>query len=45
MKETFLSVSTLPMNEQREALEKCINEWKADKEQIDDMLVIGVRVG
>ncbi|MDP2387853.1 MAG: tetratricopeptide repeat protein [Bacteroidota bacterium] len=34
----------LPMNEQKGILEKRINEWMGETEQIDDLLVIGVRI-
>ena len=34
----------LPMEMQREKLEKVMLEWKDEKEQIDDMLIIGVRI-
>ena len=40
----FVSVSHLPMKEQRDKISTAINEWKAEVEQIDDMLVIGIRV-
>lgn len=34
----------LPMTEQRNVLEKKLNEWKGALEQIDDILVLGLRV-
>ena len=32
------------MKEQKEVLSNTINEWKADNEQVDDILVIGVKI-
>ena len=32
------------MLEQKEILRKAFNDWKGDEEQVDDILVIGVRV-
>ena len=34
----------LPMNQQRELLSQTINDWKGSNEQVDDILVIGVRI-
>jgi len=34
----------LPVNEQKEKLEKVLMEWKGDLEQIDDILLIGTRI-
>ncbi|MES2836865.1 MAG: tetratricopeptide repeat protein [Bacteroidota bacterium] len=34
----------LPMNKQREALATLINEWKGANEQVDDILMIGVKI-
>lgn len=33
-----------PMYKQKETLDKTINKWMNGTEQMDDMLVIGVRV-
>lgn len=37
-------IYTKPMDEQREILLKNFNDWKGDHEQIDDILIIGVKV-
>ncbi|MFH1321230.1 MAG: tetratricopeptide repeat protein [Bacteroidota bacterium] len=42
-KEVLLSIQPKSMEEQKEALDKAIEDWKGDSEQIDDILVIGVR--
>ena len=34
----------LPIQEQRELFSKTINDWKGDNEQVDDILLIGIRV-
>jgi serine phosphatase RsbU (regulator of sigma subunit) len=50
-KELLLSLSGKPMKDQRVMLDNTIEEWKAHKslsgemfEQVDDILVIGVRI-
>lgn len=43
-KQLLIDIHQLEMREQKQKLEKIISEWKGEKEQIDDMLVIGVRV-
>ena len=40
----LLSLSGVPMHQQQIALEKSIVEWRGVLQQVDDMLVIGVRV-
>ena len=42
-KELFLSIHNLPMNEQKQKLDDTITSWKGDREQLDDITVIGVR--
>ncbi len=37
------SIKTAPMNEQKTILETTMAEWKGDTEQVDDILVMGVR--
>ena len=44
MKELIVSISHLPMQEQKEKLESEINAWKGNTEQVDDILVIGIRI-
>ena len=43
-KEVITKNSGLPMEEQKEALEKYIAEWRGSVKQTDDMLVIGLEV-
>ena len=43
-KELLLSIHEKPMVEQREILSSTINDWKGNVEQVDDILVIGVRI-
>ena len=42
-KKLLLSIQDKSMNEQKTILEETMAEWKGDTEQIDDILVIGVR--
>ncbi|PCH65837.1 MAG: hypothetical protein COC01_09245 [Bacteroidetes bacterium] len=43
-KELLLDVSAKPMDEQKQILDETLNEWKGDKEQIDDICVMGVKI-
>jgi serine phosphatase RsbU (regulator of sigma subunit) len=43
-KELLLNNCHLPMNKQKEVLEKALEEWKSDIEQIDDILVMGIKL-
>jgi serine phosphatase RsbU (regulator of sigma subunit) len=40
----LLAISSRPMDEQRKFLDEAIESWRGRYEQVDDMLVIGVRV-
>jgi serine phosphatase RsbU (regulator of sigma subunit) len=44
LKELLISIQGQPMQEQREILKRRLDEWKGNLEQVDDILVIGVRV-
>jgi serine phosphatase RsbU (regulator of sigma subunit) len=44
LQKLLLSICNLPMSEQRKRLETAMDEWKGGNEQIDDILIIGVRV-
>jgi serine phosphatase RsbU (regulator of sigma subunit)/Tfp pilus assembly protein PilF len=43
-KNLLLKIHQEPMQEQKKILDKTINDWMGDHSQIDDILVIGVRV-
>jgi serine phosphatase RsbU (regulator of sigma subunit) len=43
-KEKLLSICTLPMRKQLQELDSYIESWKERNEQVDDILVIGIRV-
>lgn len=43
-RELLVNIHEQSMQEQEKKLEQVINDWKGKKDQIDDMLVIGVRV-
>ena len=43
-KELLASISQLPANEQSKMLNSKLNEWKGELEQVDDVLVFGIRV-
>jgi serine phosphatase RsbU (regulator of sigma subunit) len=44
LKEKIISIHSFPLNQQREELENTFEEWKGGLEQVDDVLVIGVRI-
>lgn len=43
-RELVKSAANLPMNEQRELLERRFNEWRDELDQVDDVCVLGIRV-
>ncbi|MFZ5940484.1 MAG: SpoIIE family protein phosphatase [Bacteroidota bacterium] len=43
-RDLLYSLKDLPMSEQRALVEKAFDEWKGEIEQIDDVLVIGIRL-
>ncbi|MDF2435804.1 MAG: Response regulator containing a CheY-like receiver domain and a domain protein [Bacteroidota bacterium] len=44
LKELLLSIAHLPMNEQKDVVSKTMRKWKKGIDQIDDILVVGVRI-
>lgn len=44
LKDKLLSISSLPLEEQKQMLYKEFIEWKGDLEQIDDICLMGVKV-
>jgi serine phosphatase RsbU (regulator of sigma subunit) len=44
LKDLLLEISAKPMTEQKALLENIFSEWKGLNEQVDDVLIIGVRV-
>jgi ligand-binding sensor domain-containing protein/serine phosphatase RsbU (regulator of sigma subunit) len=43
-KNLLVDIQNLPMEEQKKLLERNIEEWRGDLEQVDDILVIGIKV-
>jgi serine phosphatase RsbU (regulator of sigma subunit) len=43
-RQLLLEINSLPMNEQLAALQKRFDDWRGDQEQVDDVLVVGVRI-
>ncbi len=43
-RELLLKVHQLPMEEQSKQLDKAITQWKGDNDQIDDILIFGVKI-
>ena len=44
LKEVLISIQTKSMEEQKEILHSTFEKWKGNLEQVDDVLIIGVRV-
>ncbi len=44
LKNTLLENQDKPMKEQKEALDKAITKWMDDNQQIDDMVVLGIKI-
>jgi len=44
LQEKLLALHHLPMEEQKKELHKELEDWKTGLEQVDDVLVIGIRV-
>jgi len=44
LKQLLIANCQLPMNEQKEILEKTLNEWIGEGEQIDDITLLGIRI-
>ena len=43
-RETLIELSQLPMEEQADRLKTIMENWMGGREQVDDILVIGIRV-
>jgi serine phosphatase RsbU (regulator of sigma subunit) len=43
LKSLLLNAQHLSMDEQKELLDNAIEDWRGDHEQVDDILVIGIR--
>ena len=43
-KKLLLNIYDEPMQQQKETLEKTFNNWKKDYEQMDDILIMGIKV-
>lgn len=44
MKELFISIGSLSMKEQHKQIEMAFQAWKGHLEQVDDVLVIGIKI-
>jgi len=44
LKELLLSIQSLKMNEQQLLLKEHFDKWKGTREQVDDVLLIGIRI-
>ncbi len=44
LKQLLVSVAALPAEEQQEAINRAFTDWKANYEQVDDVLVMGIKL-
>jgi serine phosphatase RsbU (regulator of sigma subunit) len=44
LKKLFIEISSLPMDEQNKRLKVRLEEWMGDDQQLDDILILGVRI-
>jgi len=44
LKEMLLNNSSLSPLEQKQKLEKALNDWKAGLEQVDDVCILGIKL-
>ncbi len=44
LNEKLSALNYLPLEKQKEELEKTFNEWKGSLEQVDDVLVVGIKI-
>ncbi|MCZ8286628.1 MAG: SpoIIE family protein phosphatase [Bacteroidia bacterium] len=44
LQELLTSIARLPLNQQRETLETALKDWQGDHDQVDDILIVGIRV-
>ena len=44
LEELLLSTTHLALNDQKQALEKAFDSWRANHEQVDDVCIIGIRL-
>jgi serine phosphatase RsbU (regulator of sigma subunit) len=42
-KQLLFEINPLSLKEQKEIIKKTLDEWKGDNEQVDDILVVGIR--
>ena len=43
-RQLFIDIQTMNMEEQKEHLNKTIEDWKEGRDQVDDILIIGISV-
>ncbi|MCK4664557.1 MAG: SpoIIE family protein phosphatase [Bacteroidales bacterium] len=43
-RELLIKIHNKPMDEQKEILEKVLSDWKGNETQVDDILVIGIKI-
>ena len=44
LNDMIFAITNKPLEEQKRILEKTFDEWKGNLEQVDDVLVIGIKI-
>jgi len=44
LQELLLSIHTKPMEQQKEILERTFADWRGNLEQVDDLLIVGIKL-
>jgi len=44
LKKLLFEISEKPMNEQKQILEQTFDDWKGEKKQTDDVLIVGIKI-
>ena len=44
LKELLGSIQDKPMNDQKEAINSSLDEWMSGVDQVDDILIMGIRI-
>lgn len=44
LQDLFIKIAAMPANEQKEVINDTLNKWQGELEQVDDILIVGIRL-